>query len=52
MARQKAGEEAYRTLDLLTGLYEPKVQRELLPFGLDDEEVEGVNAPQAVWATS
>ncbi len=40
MGRQKAGEKAYRTLDLLTGLYDPKVRRELLPFGLDDEEIE------------
>ncbi len=40
MARQKAGEKAYRALDLLTGLYDPKLRRELSAYGLDDEEVE------------
>ena len=40
MARQTAGQKAYKALDLLTGLYDAEVRRALGRHGLDDAEVE------------
>ncbi len=40
MGRQKAGNKAYRAVDLLTGLYDPDIERILAPHGMTDEERE------------
>ncbi len=40
MGRQKAGEKAYRAVDLLTGLYDPDIQSVLSRYGMTDEERE------------